>query len=70
MSHVITHRSHRFRSIGVVITALTLAMVGCDTTETPDLELNREVESVEPDADVEVTPDGEADVDIDPNVSD
>jgi len=45
-------------------------MVGCDTTETPDLELNREVESVEPDADVEVTPDGEADVDIDPNVSD
>lgn len=53
--------------------ALTTAFttVGCDnTTEpTPEVEVTRDLEPVDPQADVEVMPSGEVDVDLEPNVT-
>lgn len=44
-------------------------LVGCDMNETPDVDVTRDVEPVDPQADVELMPSGEADVELDPNTT-
>ena len=53
------------------LAAFGIGLAGCENDDTGDYEVDRELESVEqidPEADVEVTPGGEVDVQTSPEV--